>query len=63
MNEYTRYILCSPVSLFSCSPNAITGKAEAKKMYAVGANILERKKKMIIKLLVSVHWLTSESAL
>lgn len=34
-----------PVSLFSCSPNAMTGRAEAKKIYAVGANIL-------------LHWLT-----
>ena len=31
----------SSVSLFSCSPNAMTGSVEAKKMYAVGANILE----------------------
>lgn len=29
-----------PVSLLNCSPNAITGRAEAKKIYAVGANIL-----------------------
>lgn len=31
-----------PVSLLSCSPNAITGSAEAKKIYAVGANILNK---------------------
>lgn len=29
-----------PVSLLSCSPKAITGSADAKKMYRVGANIL-----------------------
>jgi len=29
-----------PVSLLSCAPNAITGSAEAKKIYIVGANIL-----------------------
>lgn len=34
-----------PVSLLSCSPKAITGSAEAKKMYIVGANILKLKKK------------------
>ena len=30
----------SPVSLLNCSPNAITGSAEAMKMYRVGASIL-----------------------
>lgn len=30
-----------PVSLLNCSPKAITGRAEAKKMYAVGASILK----------------------
>ena len=29
-----------PVSRFSCPPKAITGKAEAKKIQVVGANIL-----------------------
>ena len=29
-----------PVSLLSCSPKAMTGSAEAKKMNVVGANIL-----------------------
>lgn len=30
-----------PVFLSSCSPNEITGIAEAKNMYVVGANILK----------------------
>lgn len=32
-----------PVSLLSCSPKAITGRAEAKKIYVVGAKILSEK--------------------
>lgn len=35
----------APVSLLSCSPKAITGRAEAKKMYIVGAKILRNAKK------------------
>lgn len=38
--EYQESTHSSPVSLLSCSPKAITGRAEAKKMYIVGANIL-----------------------
>lgn len=36
MNQPTN----QPVSLLSCAPKAITGRAEAKKIYVVGANIL-----------------------
>jgi hypothetical protein len=32
--------MVSLVAVLSCSPKAITGSAEAKKIYMVGANIL-----------------------
>lgn len=34
-----------PVSLLNCSPKAITGRAEAKNKYAVGASMLKSIKK------------------
>jgi hypothetical protein len=40
------------VSRFSCSPKAITGKAEAKKIYVVGANILSL---LIRRVQVRIH--------
>jgi len=38
--ERTKKIMNQPVSLLSCAPKAITGSAEAKKIYIVGANIM-----------------------
>jgi hypothetical protein len=38
-----------PVFLSSCSPKEITGIAEAKNMYVVGARILYKRVKSMIK--------------
>jgi len=38
--ERMKKIMNQPVSLLSCEPKAKTGRAEAKKIYVVDANIL-----------------------
>lgn len=40
-----------PVFLSSCSPNEITGMAEAKNMYVVGAKILGTNKQVVLETL------------